>query len=87
MAPTFRTARLTGLVLVAGLFLVLVAGAVPAAHAAEPDPATSWAGSRAGEGRERPGRQEAWPQAPEDETYVPPEDPAPEPDDPDAALP
>jgi hypothetical protein len=87
VAPTFRTARLTGLVLVAGLFLVLVAGAVPAAHAAEPDPATSWAGSRAGEGRERPGRQEAWPQAPEDETYVPPEDPAPEPDDPDAALP
>jgi hypothetical protein len=87
VALSLRPTRLTGLVLVAGLFVVLLAGAVPAVHAAEPDPATSWAGSRAGEGRERPGRQDAWPVAPEDDTYAPAEDPAPEPDGPDAALP
>ncbi|MGW0706608.1 hypothetical protein ACWD4G_11720 [Streptomyces sp. NPDC002643] len=58
--------RLTGLVLVAGLLLVLVAGTVPYGYAAGPDPATSWAGSRAGEGRERPGRQGIDPTEPEE---------------------
>lgn len=66
--------------------MVLLAGAVPAVYAAEPDPATSRAGSRAGEGRERPGRQDTWPVAPDDDTYTPSEDPAPEPDGPDATL-
>lgn len=61
--------------------MVLVAGAVPSVHAAEPGPADSRAGSRAGEGRERPGRQEVWPLAPDD-TYAPSEDPDPEPDGP-----
>ncbi|MDX2932436.1 hypothetical protein [Streptomyces ipomoeae] len=57
MAASVRLARVTGLILVAGLLVVLVAGAGPSVYAADPDPATSWAGSRAGEGRERPGRQ------------------------------
>lgn len=65
--------------------MVLVAGAAPAVHAAAPDPASSWAGSRAGEGRERPGRQDAWPMAPDD-TYTPSEDPAPEPDGPGTGV-
>ncbi|WP_326580520.1 hypothetical protein OG250_21210 [Streptomyces sp. NBC_00487] len=71
---------MTGLVLVTGLLVVLVTGAVPAVYAAEPDPATSWAGSRAGEGRERPGRQDAEPVEPEDDAYAPPEEPPPVPD-------
>ncbi|MFF5358074.1 hypothetical protein ACFY4I_01530 [Streptomyces scabiei] len=81
MAPWLRSTRLTGLVPVTGLLVVLVAGAAPSVHAAEPSPANSRAGSRAGEGRERPGRQEAWPAAPDD-TYAPSEDPVPEPDGP-----
>ncbi|WP_338897150.1 hypothetical protein WBG99_17180 [Streptomyces sp. TG1A-60] len=85
MTPWIRSVRVTGLVLVAGLFVVLGVGAVPT-HAAEPDPATSWAGSRAGEGRERPGRQDAGPVEPEDDANAPPEEPAPEPDGPDADV-
>ncbi|WP_307835217.1 hypothetical protein [Streptomyces adelaidensis] len=63
---------MTGLVLVtvllvAGLLVVPVAGAVPSGYAAEPDPVTSRAGSRAGEGRERPGRHDAGSLEAEDE--------------------
>ncbi|MFE7767379.1 hypothetical protein [Streptomyces sp. NPDC057438] len=87
MAPWLRSTRLTGLVRVTGLLVVLVAGAVPAVHAAEPDPASSRAGSRAGEGRERPGREDAWPMAPDD-TYAPSEVPVPvpEPDGPETGT-
>lgn len=74
---------MTGLVLVTGLLVVLMAGAVTAA---EPDPATSWAGSRAGEGRERPGRQDAGPVEPEDDAYAPSEEPGEESDGPDAGI-
>ncbi|MEI5524693.1 hypothetical protein WB401_15065 [Streptomyces brasiliscabiei] len=75
---------MTGVVLVAGLLVVLGAGAVPAGYAAEPDPATSWAGSRAGEGRERPGRPDTGPTEPEaDDPFAPPEEPPSEPDGPD----
>lgn len=83
MAPWLRSTRVTGLVLVTGLLVVLIAGAV---HAAEPDPATSWAGSRAGEGRERPGRQDAGPVEPEDDAYAPSDEPTAEPDGPDAGI-
>ncbi|MFE7835316.1 hypothetical protein ACFU53_04335 [Streptomyces sp. NPDC057474] len=76
---------MTGLVL-PGLLVVLVVGAVPAGYAAEPDPATSWAGSRAGEGRERPGRQDADPVDPEDDAYAPSNEPAAEPDGPGATI-
>lgn len=92
MAPWLRSARVTGLVLVPGLLVVLVAGPVPRVYAAEPDPTTSWAGSRAGEGRERPGRQDAGPVEPEDDayapsdSYVPSTEPTPEPDGPDATV-
>ncbi|MFF9772959.1 hypothetical protein ACF1HJ_04640 [Streptomyces sp. NPDC013978] len=86
MASWLRSVRVTGPVLVAGLLVVLVTGAVPAVYAAEPDPATSWAGSRAGEGRERPGRADASPVEPEDDASAPEEDPAPDPDDPDPTL-
>jgi hypothetical protein len=74
----------TGLVLVTGLLVVLVAGAGPAVYAAEPAPATSWAGSRAGEGRERPGRQDPGPVEPgdEDDAYAPSAEPSAEPDGP-----
>ncbi|WP_226966900.1 hypothetical protein [Streptomyces phaeolivaceus] len=76
---------MTGLALVAGMLVVL--GAVPAGYAAEPDPATSWAGSRAGEGRERPGRQDAGPLEPEDDGYPPPGEPTlGRPDGPDAGI-
>ncbi|WP_236579878.1 hypothetical protein [Streptomyces sp. HM190] len=90
---------MTGLVLVTGLLMVPVAGSAPSVHAAvEPDPASSWAGSRAGEGRERPGRPDAGLTEPEDpygaseEPTGAPHDPAgtttatPEPSQ-DAALP
>ncbi|WP_319328902.1 hypothetical protein [Streptomyces europaeiscabiei] len=85
---------MTGLVLVPGLLVVLVAGPMPRVYAAEPDPTTSWAGSRAGEGRERPGRQDAGPVEPEDDAYTPSDayvpststEPTPEPSR-DAALP
>lgn len=92
VAPWLCSARVTGLLPVAGLLVVLVAGAVPSVYAAEPDPATSWAGSRAGEGRERPGRQDAGPVEPEgdasapSDAYVPSTEPAPEPDGPDATI-
>ncbi|MER6156821.1 hypothetical protein ABT147_14940 [Streptomyces sp. NPDC001868] len=77
---------MTGLVLVAGLLVVLVAGAGSAGYAAEPDPATSWAGSRAGEGRERPGREDAGPVEPEEDAYAPPEKPTGKPDGPDPGV-
>ncbi|MDX2912768.1 MULTISPECIES: hypothetical protein [Streptomyces] len=78
---------MTGVVLVAGLLVALGAGAVPAGYAAEPDPATSWAGSRAGEGRERPGRPDTGPTEPEaDDTFAPPEEPPSEPDVPDGTV-
>ncbi|WP_221348397.1 hypothetical protein [Streptomyces beigongshangae] len=52
MTPWLRTLRVTGL-----LLLVLAGPAHPSYAAAyEPVPAESRAGSRAGEGRERPGR-------------------------------
>ncbi|WP_371578804.1 hypothetical protein [Streptomyces sp. NBC_01314] len=86
MAPWLRSARVTGLVLVPGLLVVLVAGPVPRVYAVEPDPATSWAGSRAGEGRERPGRQDAGPVEPEGEAYAPSEEAAAESDGPDATI-
>ncbi|MFF7388749.1 hypothetical protein ACFZAE_09910 [Streptomyces scabiei] len=85
MATWLRSVRVTGPVLVAGLLVVLTTGAAPTAYAADPDPATSWAGSRAGEGRERPGRPDAVPVEPEDETSTP-EAPAAEPDGPDSPL-
>lgn len=75
--------RVTGPVLVAGLLVVLVTGTVPAVYAAEPDPATSWAGSRAGEGRERPGRADAGPVEPEEDASTSPEELSPRPDHPD----
>ncbi|MDX3638852.1 hypothetical protein [Streptomyces sp. MB09-02B] len=86
MATWLRSVRVTGPVLVAGLLVVLVTGPVPTAYAADPDPATSWAGSRAGEGRERPGRADAAPVEPEDDTSTPPVEPVPEPDGPDSSL-
>lgn len=92
VAPWLRSARVTGLVVVPGLLVVLVAGPMPRVYAAEPDPTTSWAGSRAGEGRERPGRQDAGPVEPEDDayapsdSYVPSTEPTPEPDGPDATV-
>ncbi|MGW0839664.1 hypothetical protein ACWD26_05830 [Streptomyces sp. NPDC002787] len=78
---------MTGLVLVTGMLVVLVAGAGPATYAAEPDPSTSWAGSRAGEGRERPGRQDAGPVEPEgeDDAYAP-EEPGADPDGPGTTI-
>ncbi|MGJ5826547.1 hypothetical protein [Streptomyces ossamyceticus] len=73
---------MTGLVLVTGLLMVPVAGAVPSVHAAvEPVPGSSWAGSRAGEGRERPGRPDAGLMDPED-LYGVSEEPTEAPDDP-----
>ncbi|WAU78628.1 hypothetical protein O1Q96_01980 [Streptomyces sp. Qhu-G9] len=53
VAPWLSTLRVTG------LLLFLLAGPVDTPHAAayEPGPAESRAGSRAGEGRERPGRE------------------------------
>lgn len=90
VASSLRSARaVAGLVLVTGLLVLLMAGVTPAASAAaEPDPATSWAGSRAGEGRERPGRQDAGPLEPEggDDADAPSEEPAPEPDDVDTTV-
>ncbi len=86
VATWLRSVRVTGPVLVAGLLVVLTTGAAPTAYAADPDPATSWAGSRAGEGRERPGRPDAVPVEPEDETSTPPEAPAAEPDGSDSPL-
>ncbi|UUU23505.1 hypothetical protein [Streptomyces sp. DSM 40750] len=77
---------MTGLVLVTGLLVILVTGAVTAGYAAEPDPATSWAGSRAGEGRERPGRQDAGPVEPEDGAYAASEEPGAAPDGPDVGV-
>ncbi|MCC9706907.1 hypothetical protein E4N62_17520 [Streptomyces sp. MNU76] len=77
MATWLRSVRVTGPVLVAGLLVVLVTGVAPTAYAADPDPATSWAGSRAGEGRERPGRPDAVPAEPEDETSTPRKSPPP----------
>ncbi|MDX3712459.1 hypothetical protein PV733_26645 [Streptomyces europaeiscabiei] len=85
---------MTGLVLVPGLLVVLVAGPMPRVYAAEPDPTTSWAGSRAGEGRERPGRQDAGPVEPEDDAYTPSDayvpststEPTPEPDGPGVTV-
>ncbi|MEU9184834.1 hypothetical protein AB0D14_09745 [Streptomyces sp. NPDC048484] len=55
MTPWLRTLRVTG------LLLLLLAGPAysPYAAAYEPVPAQSRAGSRAGEGRERPGREAA----------------------------
>ncbi|WP_328495313.1 hypothetical protein OHS59_23175 [Streptomyces sp. NBC_00414] len=53
MTPWLRTLRVTG------LLLPLLAGPASTSYAAayEPVPAESRAGSRAGEGRERPGRE------------------------------
>lgn len=78
--------RVTGPALVAGLVVVLVTGPAPAAYGTEPDPTNSWAGSRAGEGRERPGRADAGPVEPENDASTPPEEPAPDPDGPDSPL-
>ncbi|MBE4734825.1 MULTISPECIES: hypothetical protein [Streptomyces] len=86
MATWLRSVRVTGPALVAGLLVVLAAGPVPAVYGAEPDPATSWAGSRAGEGRERPGRADVGPVEPGDDASPPPEEPAPDPSQ-NAALP
>ncbi|UUU32566.1 hypothetical protein JIX56_23160 [Streptomyces sp. CA-210063] len=86
MAPSLRSVRVTGLVLVTVMLVVLVTGAVTAGYAAEPDPAGSWAGSRAGEGRERPGRQDVGPVEPGDDAYAPSEEPGTEPDGPDAGI-
>ncbi|MDT0567816.1 hypothetical protein RM704_10100 [Streptomyces sp. DSM 3412] len=86
MASWLRSMRVTGPVLVAGLLVVLVTGAVPAVYAAEPDPANSWAGSRAGEGRERPGRADAGPVEPEDDVSTPPGGHSPRPDRPDPTV-
>ncbi|MDX2777672.1 hypothetical protein PV379_10145, partial [Streptomyces caniscabiei] len=72
MATWLRSVRVTGPALVAGLLVVLATGPVPA-YSAEPDPASSWAGSRAGEGRERPGRADADPVDPEEDASAPPE--------------
>lgn len=60
MTPWLRTLRVTG------LLLVLMKGAVPLSHAAEPAPSAdaTRAGSVAGEGRARPGRAE--PPVPDD---------------------
>ncbi|MFD6287442.1 hypothetical protein ACFWDP_40915 [Streptomyces anthocyanicus] len=82
MTPWLRTLRVTA------LLLPLLAGPAftPYAAADEPVPAESRAGSRAGEGRERPGRESppppedtasAHPDGPESqEAYLPPERPA-----------
>lgn len=69
MAPWLRALR------TACLLLVLTAGAVHPAHAADPAPSgdASRAGSRYGEGRERPGRTE--PRAPETVPSYPSLDP------------
>lgn len=84
MVPRLRLSRVTGPVLVAGLLVVPVAGTVPSVYAAvEPDPATSWAGSRAGEGRERPGREDAGLADPEEDPYAAAEEPTAEPDGPE----
>ncbi|MDX2601818.1 hypothetical protein PV330_17595 [Streptomyces caniscabiei] len=85
MATWLRSVRVTGPALVAGLLVVLATGPVPA-YSAEPDPASSWAGSRAGEGRERPGRADADPVDPEEDASAPPEEPAPDPDGPDPSV-
>lgn len=67
--------------------MVPVAGAVPSGYAAEPDPATSWAGSRAGEGRERPGRPDAVLADPaEEDAYAASLEPAGEPEGPEATA-
>jgi hypothetical protein len=58
VAPRLRRSRwscVTG-PLVTGLLVLLTTVPVSLAYAAEPDPAGSWAGSRAGEGRPGPGR-------------------------------
>ncbi|GHH82422.1 hypothetical protein GCM10017771_06540 [Streptomyces capitiformicae] len=87
VAPWLRLSHVTGLVLVAGLLVVPVAGAVPSGYAAEPDPATSWAGSRAGEGRERPGRPDALLEDPaEEDAYAASLEPSAEPDGPEATA-
>ncbi|WP_413758149.1 hypothetical protein [Streptomyces sp. MMBL 11-3] len=67
MTPWFRALRLTG------LLLLLLAGPsyTPGAAAYEPVPAESRAGSRAGEGRERPGREA--PPTPQDSTPAHPD--------------
>ncbi|PIM70641.1 hypothetical protein CTU88_19030 [Streptomyces sp. JV178] len=90
MVPRLRlcSSHVTGLVLVTGLLMVPVACTVPSVHAAvEPAPGSSWAGSRAGEGRERPGRPDAGLMDPED-LYEASEEPTAAPDDPaDTATP
>lgn len=83
VAPWLRPVRVTGLVLVAGLLVVLVTGTVPSVYAADPDPATSWAGSRAGEGRERPGRHGIDPTEPEEAHRTANADPTRAPGEPD----
>lgn len=69
MTPWLRTLR------VAGLLLVLATGAVPTAYAAEPAPAVSRAGSLAGEGRERPGREDPAVQEDDGEAEIEGQDP------------
>ncbi|MFD0306692.1 hypothetical protein [Streptomyces sp. NPDC127119] len=71
MTPWLRTLRVTG------LLLPLLAGPAftPYAAAYEPVPAESRAGSRAGEGRERPGRET--PPPPEDSPSAHPDSAAP----------